>query len=56
MKSSFTVGHLFGIPVKIHVSLLIILPFFAWAFGSNIIYLTENTEIVRRELILNPYL
>lgn len=55
MKSSFTVGHLFGIPVKIHVSLIIILPFFAWAFGSNIIYLTENTDIARRELILNPY-
>ncbi|RAK09418.1 Zn-dependent protease [Halanaerobium saccharolyticum] len=56
MKSSFTVGHLFGIPVKIHVSLLIILPFFAWAFGSNIIYLTENTDIARRQLLLNPYL
>lgn len=56
MKNSFTVGHLFGIPVKIHVSLLIILPFFAWAFGSNIIYLTENTDIARRQLILNPYL
>lgn len=56
MKSSFTIGHLFGIPVKIHVSLIVILPFFAWAFGSNIIYLTENTDIARRELILNPYL
>ncbi len=56
MKSSFTIGHLFGIPVKIHVSLLIILPFFAWAFGSNIIYLTENTDIARRQLLLNPYL
>ena len=56
MKSSFTVGHLFGIPVKIHFSLLLILPFFAWAFGSNIIYLTENTNIARRQLLLNPYL
>lgn len=56
MKSSFTIGHLFKIPVKIHISLLIILPFFAWAFGSNIIYLTENTDIARGELLLNPYL
>lgn len=56
MKSSFTVGHLFGIPVKIHFSLIIILPFFAWAFGNNIIYLTENTDIARRQLLLNPYL
>lgn len=56
MKSSFTIGHLFGIPVKIHVSLLIILPFFAWAFGNNIVYLTENTDIARRQLLLNPYL
>lgn len=56
MKNSFTIGHLFGIPVKIHFSLLIILPFFVWIFGNNIIYITENTDIVRRELILNPYL
>lgn len=56
MKSSFTIGHLFEIPVKIHVSLLFILPFFAWAFGNNIVYLTENTDIVRTNLILNPYL
>lgn len=56
MKSSFVIGHLFGIPVKIHFSLLLILPFFAWAFGSNIIYLTENTDIARRELLFNPYL
>jgi Zn-dependent protease/predicted transcriptional regulator len=56
MKSSFTIGQIFGIPVKIHFSLLIILPFFAWAFGSNIIYLTEYTEIARRELIFNPYI
>ena len=56
MKSSFTIGHLFGIPVKIHASLLIILPFFVWIFGSNIIYLTENTDIARRQLLLNPYL
>lgn len=56
LKNSFTIGHLFGIPVKIHISLLFILPFFAWIFGSNIIYLTENTDIARAELILNPYL
>ncbi|SFL92207.1 CBS domain-containing protein [Halanaerobium salsuginis] len=56
MKSSFVIGHLFGIPVKIHLSLIIILPFFGWAFGNNIIYLTENTNIARRQLVLNPYL
>jgi len=56
LKSSFIIGKLFGIPVKIHISLLIILPFFAWAFGNNIIYLSENTEIARRALVLNPYL
>lgn len=56
MKSSFTIGQIFDIPVKIHFSLLIILPFFAWAFGSNIIYLTEYTDIARRELIFNPYI
>ncbi len=56
MKSSFTIGKIFGIPVKIHFSLLIILPFFAWAFGSNITYLTEYTDIARRELLLSPYI
>ncbi|ADQ14423.1 CBS domain-containing protein [Halanaerobium hydrogeniformans] len=56
MNITFDLGELFGIPIKVHLSLLIILPFFVWAFGSNFIYLAEQTDIARRELILNPYI
>lgn len=33
MRSSLRVGTIFGIPIKIHISFLIILPLFAFAFG-----------------------
>ncbi|MFW6287933.1 MAG: hypothetical protein ACOC2J_04195, partial [bacterium] len=55
-KSSFTIGKVFGIPVKIHVSFLLIIPFLAWAFGNNIKYITDNnSNLVYSELSLNPY-
>lgn len=55
-KSSFTIGKLFGIPIKIHVSFLLIIPFLSWAFANNIRYITKNTNIVYSELSLNPYI
>lgn len=55
-KSSFTIGKVFGIPVKIHVSFLLIIPFLAWAFGNNIRYITDNnSNLLYSELSLNPY-
>ncbi|MFW5991862.1 MAG: site-2 protease family protein [Halanaerobiaceae bacterium] len=54
-KSSITIGKIFDIPIRIHVSFLIILPFLAWAFGNNIKYITENSDINYSELVLNPH-
>jgi Zn-dependent protease len=33
MKNSLQIARIFGIPIKIHVSFLFILPFFAWMFA-----------------------
>jgi len=44
-KNSIQIGSLWGIPLKIHYSFLIILPFLAWAFGNNIQLLAEMVEI-----------
>lgn len=40
-KDSLTIGKIWGIPIKLHFSFLLILPFLAWAFGNNIIALSE---------------
>jgi Zn-dependent protease/CBS domain-containing protein len=34
MRSGIRIGSLWGIPIRIHVSFLIVLPFLAWGFGS----------------------
>lgn len=33
MENSIQIARIFGIPIKIHISFLIILPFFAWMFA-----------------------
>ncbi|WP_256622069.1 site-2 protease family protein [Methanolobus chelungpuianus] len=33
MENSIQIARIFGIPIKIHVSFLIVLPFFAWVFA-----------------------
>jgi Zn-dependent protease/CBS domain-containing protein len=33
MKSSFQLGEIMGIPIKLHITFLLILPFFAWSFA-----------------------
>ncbi|MFW6266227.1 MAG: CBS domain-containing protein [Halanaerobiales bacterium] len=52
---SFTLGKVAGIPIKIHFSFLIILPFLAWAFGSNLQHFAELGEINEGKLSLNAY-
>ncbi|MFW5988440.1 MAG: site-2 protease family protein, partial [bacterium] len=54
-KSSITIGKIFGIPIKIHISFLLIIPFLAWVFGNNIQQIAEYTQISYQELSLNPY-
>src|SRR5665811_2460235 len=35
MKTSFQIGKIIGIPIKVHITFLLILPFFAWSFAST---------------------
>ncbi len=41
MKTSFKIGTISGIPVKLHISLIIIVGFIAWSVGSNLFQLAE---------------
>ena len=43
MFKSFKVGSVFGIPIKLDITLLVILPLFAWLIGSQ---LTELVEVL----------
>ncbi len=36
MDGSFRIGHLFGIPILIHYTFLLVIPLFAWIIGSQI--------------------
>ncbi len=35
MKTSFQIGKIIGIPIKLHITFLLILPVFAWNFSAN---------------------
>ncbi|TAJ43458.1 CBS domain-containing protein [Methanofollis fontis] len=41
MNGSFRIGHLFGIPIYLHWTFLIVVPLFAWIIGSQIALTTE---------------
>ena len=41
MEGSFKLGRLFGIPVLIHFTFLLIIPLFAWVIGSDIEFTVE---------------
>lgn len=46
MFKSFRIGSLFGIPIKLDVSFLLILPIFAWLIGAQIALLVEPLNAV----------
>ena len=46
MEGSFRIGSLFGIPIRIHFTFLIIIPLFAWIIGSDIGFTIEMVEKV----------
>lgn len=54
-KSSFTIGKISGIPIRLHISFLLILPFLAWAFGNNIQYIAQLANVSMGELSASPY-
>ena len=48
MEGSFRIGRLFGIPVLIHFTFLLIIPLFAWIIGSDISFtVTMVTDVFR---------
>jgi len=55
-KEAIVVGRIFGIPVKIHFTFLLIIPFLAWVFGSNFGIFAERAGIPLENLLLNPFL
>ena len=55
-KNSIQIGTLWGIPLKLHYSFLIVLPFLAWAFGNNIRVLAEMADVPITSLGANPYI
>ncbi|NLW75687.1 MAG: CBS domain-containing protein [Methanomicrobiales archaeon] len=61
MDGSFKIGRLFGIPVLIHFTFLLIIPLFAWIIGSDIdftIQMVSNTFQVDIDdsLIISGYI
>jgi Zn-dependent protease/predicted transcriptional regulator len=55
-KEAIVVGRIFGIPVRIHFTFLLIIPFLAWVFGSNFSIIAERAGIPLESLLLNPFL
>ncbi len=41
MDGSFRIGHIFGIPILIHYTFLLIIPLFAWIIASQIVVTAE---------------
>ena len=50
MEGSFRIGRLFGIPILIHYSFILVIPLFAWIIGSQI---TLTTDMLN-EIFLVP--
>ncbi|MBP2146239.1 Zn-dependent protease [Methanofollis sp. W23] len=41
MNGSLRIGHLFGIPIYLHWTFLLVIPLFAWIIGSQIVLTTQ---------------
>jgi Zn-dependent protease/predicted transcriptional regulator len=44
MESSIQIGSIFGIPVKLHFTFLLVIPLFAWIIGSQIVFTARFLE------------
>ncbi len=55
LKNAWTIGHVFGIPIRLHITLLLILPLFGWIFGSNIELFAEMLQLDPADLVLGSY-
>ena len=50
MDGSFRIGRLFGIPILIHYTFILVIPLFAWIIGSQI----SLTADMIKEIFLVP--
>ena len=50
MDGSFRIGRIFGIPILIHYSFILVIPLFAWIIGSQI----TVPPICCRDFFLSP--
>ncbi|MDZ7671511.1 MAG: site-2 protease family protein [Halanaerobiales bacterium] len=55
-KSSIQIGKISDIPIKLHISFIIALPFIAWAVSTNIEMLTGIMNIPYQNMFLPDYL
>ncbi|MFP4200221.1 MAG: M50 family metallopeptidase [Clostridia bacterium] len=54
-KNSVTVAHVLGIPIRLHVSFLLILPFMAFVIGNNIGAIADMAAVPSEEIAVHPY-
>ncbi len=54
-KESITIFRLWGIPIRLHFSFLLILPIIAWILGTNIKELASIAGVEKGAMGINPY-
>jgi len=54
-KNSVTIFKISGIPFKLHITFLLILPVLAWIIGNNIEMIAQITNVSANTLYFNPY-
>ncbi len=54
-KSSVTVAEVMGIPIRLHVSFLVILPFLAYVIGTNIGVIAQLAAVSTDTISVHPY-
>lgn len=50
MRMSFKIGKIYGIPIRLHFTLIFIVAFIAWSVGSNVLLLAETLGISAPEI------
>src|SRR5438552_396622 len=53
-RGALTLGQLFGVPIRLHISLLLALPFIAYAVASQFDQTARAAGIPPGELLLSP--
>lgn len=56
MRGSVTLGHLKGIPIRVHFSLLFLIPYLAFVMGSRFKAVATSAGVRGEELFLSPVL